>query len=714
MLKRSLVAILSIGTFVMANAVNHVEEVDVDSVASITAVEEHVRVNDTIVVDSLGYMVRTADSFNALDYALERRHYFKGDIFEKGNFWNNWFIEGGSGVQLFSQPNSSRKLTPMTLGHLHVGKQINWVSSFRIGGEIGLAFLKGKSNGYRYFEGDIDYMLNLSSYLYGYRPDRRFEVSPFFGIGVSYQRLPANGDKHWPRNEWDYNAHAGLQFKLFAGTHSSLAVEPQVMLMSNHTDMDFKQPDFHKYDVAFKTNFKYIYYFDNRLSYKFNAGQFKKHFEDFQRYFRDDAESVNERRPLFLEYQGGISQFGNMGRSNITPSDSRGPAFSAYAGWWMSSATGIRIGANASFNKWKQYEVRGRGDMPGYQQRHLFGSISASFDALLNPLGFTRHYNWNAPVGVNFLAGLEIGQLAMIHPLINDWRIEQERRWYYGYRYGGQIWVRLSDNIHFEIEPLFTHYIHKQPARSGDKFVDKRYRHDFFALKAGLKVFLNNDFARESAESYSQNQGWFVGVGGGTNFFFQQRYYTGKGKHKINGLIYAGYNFDNINGIRLNEEILNDAYYDALTPYYFTRKSDGKTDKYYAHMKRNVTLSMTSLDYQLNLLNLFRSGKPSSKLNVNLMLGPVLGIYCGESDSYDTNLDPNKYYHHDFMDLSTKAYMGMHAGMNFSIRLSRPISIFYQHNIYTFFGHHDIFKSSEVSARQNVLNALNIGLQYNF
>ncbi len=714
MLKRSLVAILSIGTFVMANAVNHVEEVDVDSVASITAVEEHVRVNDTIVVDSLGYMVRTADSFNALDYALERRHYFKGDIFEKGNFWNNWFIEGGSGVQLFSQPNSSRKLTPMTLGHLHVGKQINWVSSFRIGGEIGLAFLKGKSNGYRYFEGDIDYMLNLSSYLYGYRPDRRFEVSPFFGIGVSYQRLPANGDKHWPRNEWDYNAHAGLQFKLFAGTHSSLAVEPQVMLMSNHTDMDFKQPDFHKYDVAFKTNFKYIYYFDNRLSYKFNSGQFKKHFEDFQRYFRDDAESVNERRPLFLEYQGGISQFGNMGRSNITPSDSRGPAFSAYAGWWMSSATGIRIGANASFNKWKQYEVRGRGDMPGYQQRHLFGSISASFDALLNPLGFTRHYNWNAPVGVNFLAGLEIGQLAMIHPLINDWRIEQERRWYYGYRYGGQIWVRLSDNIHFEIEPLFTHYIHKQPARSGGKFVDKRYRHDFFALKAGLKVFLNNDFARESAESYSQNQGWFVGVGGGTNFFFQQRYYTGKGKHKINGLIYAGYNFDNINGIRLNEEILNDAYYDALTPYYFTRKSDGKTVKYYAHMKRNVTLSMTSLDYQLNLLNLFRSGKPSSKLNVNLMLGPVLGIYCGESDSYDTNLDPNKYYHHDFMDLSTKAYMGMHAGMNFSIRLSRPISIFYQHNIYTFFGHHDIFKSSEVSARQNVLNALNIGLQYNF
>jgi len=139
MLKRSLVAILSIGTFVMANAVNHVEEVDVDSVASITAVEEHVRVNDTIVVDSLGYMVRTADSFNALDYALERRHYFKGDIFEKGNFWNNWFIEGGAGVQLFSQPDSRRKLTPMTLGHVHLGKQINWVSSIRFGGELGLA-----------------------------------------------------------------------------------------------------------------------------------------------------------------------------------------------------------------------------------------------------------------------------------------------------------------------------------------------------------------------------------------------------------------------------------------------------------------------------------------------------------------------------------------------------------------------------------------------
>ena len=277
MLKRSLVAILSIGAFVMANAVDHVEEVDIDSVASFTDVDENV--NDTIIVDSLGYFVRTAESFNALDYALERRHYFKGDIFEKGNFWNNWFIEGGAGVQLFSQPDSRRKLTPMTLGHVHLGKQINWVSSIRFGGELGLAFLKGKPSGYRYFEGDIDYMLNLSSYLYGYRPDRPFEVSPFFGVGVSYQKLNANLNN--PKHEWDYNAHAGIQFKFFAGTHSSLAFEPQVMLMSNHTDMDFTQPDFHKYDVAFKTNVKYIYYFDNRLSYKFNAGEFKKHFQDF-------------------------------------------------------------------------------------------------------------------------------------------------------------------------------------------------------------------------------------------------------------------------------------------------------------------------------------------------------------------------------------------------------------------------------------------------
>ena len=40
MLKRSLVAILSIGAFVMANAVDHVEEVDIDSVASFTDVDE--------------------------------------------------------------------------------------------------------------------------------------------------------------------------------------------------------------------------------------------------------------------------------------------------------------------------------------------------------------------------------------------------------------------------------------------------------------------------------------------------------------------------------------------------------------------------------------------------------------------------------------------------------------------------------------------------
>lgn len=708
MLKRSLVAILSIGTFAMASAVDHVEVADIDSVASITDVEENI--NDTIVVDSLGYMVRTAESFNALDYALERRHYFKGDMFEKGKFWNNWFVEGGAGVMLFSQPNSTRKLTPVTLGHIHVGKQINWVSSFRVGGELGLGFLKGKPSGYRYAEADIDYMLNLSSYLYGYRPERPFEVSPFIGIGLQYQKLAANNYPKSKKSEWDYNAHAGVQLKFFAGSHSSLAIEPQVMLMSNHSNMDFTQPDFHKYDWAFKTNFKYIYYFDNRLSYKFNAGEFKKRFQDFQRYFRED--DADSRRPLFLEYLGGMGYIKNLG--NTSPSDTWGQSFSAYAGWWMSNATGFRIGANANFNKWKVNEIQGHGDMPSYERKHLFGTVSGSFDALLNPLGFSRNYNWNAPVGINFLAGLEMGRMVLQHPQLNDWRVQRESRWYYGYRYGAQLWVRLSDNLHFEIEPLFTHYIHKQPRKSQGHFVEQRLRHDHFALRAGLKVFLNNDYAREDAANYSQNPGWFVGLGGGTNFFLQKRYYTGDGKHKLNGLFFVGYQFDNINAIRLNEEILNDAYYDSFTPYTFTRKRDGKTVKYHAHMKRTVTLSMTSLDYQVNVLNLFRSGKPSSRFNVNLMLGPVLGVYCGESDKWDTNLDPAKYDHNMLVDTDAKAYLGLHGGMNLSLQLSKPLSLFYQHNVYTFFGPDDILRSVESSGKYNVFNTLNLGLQYHF
>lgn len=708
MLKRSLVAILSIGTFMMASANDVVGVTDVESQASAATIVPEV--NDTIVVDSLGRIVRTAEGFNAIDYAMQSRHYFKGDTFEKGKFLNNWFIEGGAGAQIFAQHNSERKLTPVTLGHLHFGKQLNWLSTVRFGGELGLGFIKAKKDAYLYAEADVDYMFNLSSYLYGYRPERPFQLSPFFGVGVSYQRMKSNGSL--PQHDVALNAHAGLQFKLFAGPHSSLAVEPQIMLYTTHADMDFQSDnDFHQYEVAYKTNFKYIYYFDNILSRKYNAGQFKKTFKTFERYFREDSASVNHRQPFFIEYQGGIHQ---LEMNNLSVKDTRGPAFSAYLGWWMSNATGIRLGANATFSKWKMDNIKGKGNMPDYSRKFFQGTLTASFDAMLNPLGFSRRYNWNAPAGVNLIAGIEMGRVFVNNPILRNYVNTTESRWIYGYRLGGQVWVRLSDNLHFEVEPLLIHYAHKYPTRPGGKgIVEQRARRDAFSLKAGLKVFLNNDFAPESQENYSQNTGWFAGIGGGTNFIYQKRYYSGN-THNLNGMIYAGYQFNHIHAIRANEEIMNNAYYDATTPHKIIRKSDGKTTSATSRMKRNVTLSMTSVDYQFNVLNAFRCGRPSSNININLMAGPVLAVYCGESTKFDTNLDPELYDHKMSVNTSVNGYLGLHGGMNFSIRVSKPISLFYQHNLYVLPGSSNIFKSNEAKQRHNLLNTLNLGLQYNF
>ena len=54
------------------------------------------------------------------------------------------------------------------------------------------------------------------------------------------------------------------------------------------------------------------------------------------------------------------------------------------------------------------------GQRQAKQHRYL-ESRAFSLDAMLNPFGFTRHYNWDSPVGLNLYGGYELGQLQLVH-----------------------------------------------------------------------------------------------------------------------------------------------------------------------------------------------------------------------------------------------------------------------------------------------------------
>lgn len=67
----------------------------------------------------------------------------------------------------------------------------------------------------------------------------------------------------------------------------------------------------------------------------------------------------------------------------------------------------------------------------------LLGKSGIFFDAMVNPFGFTRYYNWDTPFGINFFGGYEMGQLQMVHADID----EKTSGKYAGYRLGTQLWA---------------------------------------------------------------------------------------------------------------------------------------------------------------------------------------------------------------------------------------------------------------------------------
>ncbi|MCF0199042.1 MAG: hypothetical protein HUK02_06925, partial [Bacteroidaceae bacterium] len=79
-----------------------------------------------------------------------------------------------------------------------------------------------------YLEGQIDYVLNVSNLLYGYRPERCFSLSGFAGAGL--RRFSGSGSSD---GRWEPKVDAGLDLALRIKRGLSVYVEPSVAVASD-------------------------------------------------------------------------------------------------------------------------------------------------------------------------------------------------------------------------------------------------------------------------------------------------------------------------------------------------------------------------------------------------------------------------------------------------------------------------------------------------
>ena len=623
--------------------------------------------------DTAYYGAARQKNFNALRFVLDSRHRFKGDRYVRGDFWNNTFIDMGGGVGGFYHNTNAASFTPTLSLRLGVGKVISPMVSFRLGFEKAWAYSHASTtvyntNQYNSYGGYVDFLYNFSNYLLGYRPERPFNVSGILGLGVQTASLHS-----W--NNADMTAvgastsgaaldgHVGVQFKFFASPYASIALEPYFKVATKKLNL-LANPGYSDPDFSYGVNFAYQWNFAKQLSYMANAGIFQKHFNNQKRYMLDNGQLQHLRYPMFFDYSFGPMYVGKS--YNLSLRNTRGFDALAAVGWWLAPAAGVRAGVHVTNGDWKQ------GSIGNDDTKSLIGTRGVNVDFLFNPFGFKRHYNWDAPVGMNLLAGYEFGGMKKTAAsLLGSYEGN-----YTAFRFGGQLWMKLTNDLRLTLEPTYMQIEHYNGNLD-------RERYDEYAVKLGLSLLFRDKGIRNYRNVESDSvlntvqRGYFLGLGLGWNNTVWEWRFKGY-QHDLlkNAVLFGGYRFNKIHGIRLQAEWMKEAQA------FFDSYGSGIEKFTYNNY-------LLSTDYQINLFNAMAGYDPLRRWNVYMYAGPTLLLGDGG------------------------AAFAANVGGMVTYNITPNLSLFYSHTVYrmpkTRYPHHMVYTRDGIFT-----NNLNVGVMYNF
>ena len=665
----------SVSTKMLSAGVHPLTVQDPDTIArDLSDLEDVIPASATTQAqDTAYYGAARQKNFNALRFVLDSRHRFKGDRYVRGDFWNNTFIDMGGGVGGFYHNTNVASFTPTLSLRLGVGKVVSPMVSFRLGFEKAWAYSHASTtvyntNQYNSYGGYVDFLYNFSNYLLGYRPERPFNVSGILGLGVQTASLHS-----W--NNADMTAvgastsgaaldgHVGVQFKFFASPYASIALEPYFKVATKKLNL-LANPGYSDPDFSYGVNFAYQWNFAKQLSYMANAGIFQKHFNNQKRYMLDNGQLQHLRYPMFFDYSFGPMYVGKS--YNLSLRNTRGFDALAAVGWWLAPAAGVRAGVHVTNGDWKQ------GSIGNDDTKSLIGTRGVNVDFFFNPFGFKRHYNWDAPVGMNLLAGYEFGGMKKTAAsLLGSYEGN-----YTAFRFGGQLWMKLTNDLRLTLEPTYMQIEHYNGNLD-------RERYDEYAVKLGLSLLFRDKGIRNYRNVESDSvlntvqRGYFLGLGLGWNNTVWEWRFKGY-QHDLlkNAVLFGGYRFNKIHGIRLQAEWMKEAQA------FFDSYGSGIEKFTYNNY-------LLSTDYQINLFNAMAGYDPLRRWNVYMYAGPTLLLGDGG------------------------AAFAANVGGMVTYNITPNLSLFYSHTVYrmpkTRYPHHMVYTRDGIFT-----NNLNVGIMYNF
>ncbi len=536
-----------------------------------------------------------AAGFNSLDYLLEDRYLAHGDHFIKS--WNDHlFLETGLGAENIIAPTDDYKFTPVTSAKIGFGKQLNERNTIRLSTFGGFAYQKEENFYMIKLGGKLDHIFDLSSYFNGFDPTRRISVSTLLGAGVVFSKFANNGGNKFS-SDAAFEAHMGLQFKLFTGPQGYVNFEPYVGVATDAMDIS-EQRNWRKYDGFYGASLTYVYFLNNNLSPEARERYLNK------RKLRDDITKDSTlyswQKPMFVEFSNSLHA-PRSSESGI--SESMGMGYSLSVGKWLSPAIALRasIGTQNVICSTQKSSLEGT----AYTKYNSANYMTGRMEALFNPFGLVRHYNWDSHFGAYATLGLEVGKVWKESANINTFM--------QGYTAGLHLWARLAEGIHFFVEPRLEHIIYHNLSHT--ELNNVRYGDDLTSINVGFSVntrtrkFTDWGIYEELDHVQFMNR-FVIGAGGGLNYLQTKSQLNKSLKLGYNVQGFLEYHLNDIHAARLSGEI-------TMHPLDVIEESKVNSKRHWA--------AYGSLDYMVCLTNLMNGTNPDGRrFEAFLFAGPTL------------------------------------------------------------------------------------------
>lgn len=608
--------------------------------------------------------------FNALDYSMQKRWKSPDAEFVNNRILDNTYISVfGTMEKIFPQGNYKYD-TGNGFGFA-IGKQV----SKRTQLQIGLKTMKfiDKSNDKAMsnlsynarFNQEMkhtgifaDHIYNLSSYLFGYNPYRRFEFSTIAGVGYTISK---ENYQNYKLKNYIFDIHAGVQLRMRTNSPIDIIFEPRLTAYNDAVDFS-SNSNWNRFDYAVSGSIGLAYNFYHKGFTRKDGSKPNT----LKGLFFDISTGIATQNSYKYEFNGGKisgTSYGNF--LTMTPTANIG------IGKWLTNSFALRLAAESYSVLWHgisfdgYHNNQGAYDVVNYRTVYYNHTryetstyTSIGIEAMLAPLKWFKSSSEQSKFDANILFGGKLGKMDKKNYVSSAQNIKDG---FNGITAAIRLKTKLTDGVSLYVEPRYNiNYYEvvsqsKNTQSSRETFSDKQYLALF-----GIEVE-NSETSNKKDDIFRPHP--FVSISGGAAMSMQDQRFSNK---SITDIAYSGaigYSLTKLSSFQINVENKQVAREIILD------NSDQYTSNKYAMLS-------VGLDYMLNVTNLVAGYDKDRKIDLNLFGGPNINLHSKDMKYQVPYLDKDgNTLYEEFTEEAQKSSIGYELGGQISYKLTKNIGL---------------------------------------